>query len=97
VQRILTNASREGARQGVRDGSTTFSVADTVENFLKGAEVSSATVTVTPDPPNSASYGAPVTVSVSVPFSEVSWLPSPMFLRGTTLTASTTMRRQAVH
>jgi hypothetical protein len=33
---------------------------------------------------------------VSVPFNEVSWLPSPMYLGGRTLTASTVMRRETL-
>ncbi len=98
VQQIITNASREGARMAVLDGATTSEVATSIGTYLSNASISNATPTVTivPDPPSSASYGAPVTVSVSVPFSQVSWLPSPMFLGGKTLSASTVMRRETV-
>jgi len=94
VQQMLTNASREGARVGVLDGSTTADVENIVDTYLTSATVSGATVTVTPSPPSSAGFGEPVTVTVDVPFNQVSWLPSPIFLGGTTMTATTVMRRE---
>jgi Flp pilus assembly protein TadG len=96
VQQVLTNAAREGARVGVLDDSTVADVQTTVNNYLAGGGVKGATVTVSPNPLSSAGYGAPVTVTVSVPFSQVSWLPSPMFLKTTTMSASTAMRRESV-
>ena len=98
VQQIITNASREGARMAVLDGATTTEVTTSITTYLSNASINNVTPTVTiaPDPPSSASYGAPVTVSVSVPFNQVSWLPSPMFLGGKTLSASTVMRRETV-
>lgn len=95
VQQVLTNASREGARQAVLDGSTTSSVTDAVQNYLTAARISGPTIAVNPDPPSTAGFGDPVTVTVSVPFNQVSWLPSPMFLGGTTMSAVTVMRRES--
>jgi Flp pilus assembly protein TadG len=96
IQQILTNASREGARVAVLDGAETADVLQAVEGYMVTASVPSADISVSPDPPSSAGYGAPVTVSVSVPFDQVSWLPSPMFLGGNTLSATTVMRRETV-
>ncbi len=96
VQQVITNASREGARMAVLDGATTAGVRTAVQNYLQGASIRDAVVAVNPDPPTSAGYGAPVTVTVSVNFNQVSWLPSPMFLGGQTLTATTAMRRETV-
>jgi Flp pilus assembly protein TadG len=96
VQQILTNASREGARQAVLDGATTSAVQSTVNSYLSSGSISGATVTVSPNPPTNAEFGDPVTVTVSIPFSQVSWLPSPMYLGGKTLTATTVMRRESV-
>jgi Flp pilus assembly protein TadG len=96
VQQVITNASREGARMAVLDGATTAGVRTTVQNYLQGASVRGAEVTVSPDPPTSAGFGDPVTVTVSVNFNQVSWLPSPMFLGGHTLVATTAMRRETV-
>ncbi len=96
VQQILTNAAREGARQAVLDGSTVLEVETTVDNFLDNATVSGATITVTPNPLSDAEFGDPVTVQVEIAFTQVSWLPSPMFLGTTNLSATTVMRRESV-
>ena len=96
VQQVITNGSREGARIAVLDGSSTGEVTSAVDTYLENASVAGANITVNPDPPNSAGYGEPVTVTVSIPFGQVSWLPSPMFLGGSTLTATTVMRRETV-
>lgn len=96
VQQILTNASREGARIAVLDNTTTADVVTAVQNYLSSGGVSGASVTVSPDPPSSAAYGESVSVVVSVPFDQVSWLPSPMFLGGNTLEATSVMRRETV-
>jgi Flp pilus assembly protein TadG len=95
VQQLITNASREGARRGVLDGATTGEITTAVQGYLTGASVAGATVTVNPNPPSSAGFGEPVTVTVSVPFNQVSWLPSPMFLGGETLSAQSVMRRES--
>lgn len=94
VQQLITNASREGARRGVLDGATTAEVSTLVNNYLASGGIKGATITVTPNPPSSAGYGAPVTVTVGVPFSKVSWLPKPMFLGNRTLSARSIMRRE---
>lgn len=96
VQQVITNASREGARRAVLDGATVADVDATVTDYLTNGAISGATVTVAPDPISDAEFGDPVTVSVSIPFSQVSWLPSPMYLGATTLHASTVMRRETV-
>lgn len=96
VQQVITNGSREGARLAVLDGATTAEVTTAVDDYLQSAAVSSAAVTISPDPPSSAGYGDPVTITVSVPFDQVSWLPSPMFIGGSTLSATTVMRRETV-
>ncbi len=96
VQQVITNASREGARVGVLDGSTNLDVTSIVTQYLTSGSISGATITVTPTNPEDAAFGDPVTVTVDIPFSQVSWLPSPMYLGGTTLSATTVMRRESV-
>jgi Flp pilus assembly protein TadG len=97
VQQILTNASREGARQAVLDGATSTEVKSAVTTYLQNTSITGSTVTLNPTEPSTAGYGEPVTVTVTIPFSKVSWLPQPMFLSGSyTLTASTVMRRESV-
>ena len=96
VQQVLTNASREGARCAVLDGTTHQEVVDTVTAYLTSGSIQGANITVTPTNPEDAGFGDPVTVSVDIGFSQVSWLPSPMYLGGTTLSATTVMRRESV-
>ena len=95
VQQVLTNASREGARLAVLDGVTVSDVEASVETFLAASAVSGATIAVDPDPLSDANLGDPVTVTVSVPFGSVSWLPVPMYIGGQTLTATSVMRRES--
>ncbi|MGA2061629.1 MAG: TadE/TadG family type IV pilus assembly protein [Thermoguttaceae bacterium] len=110
VQQVLTNASREGARVGVLDpptGQTSLPiVTSTVNNYLTSAGISGATLTayISTDggvtwkvaDPSTAIYNQAVKISVSVPFSNVSWLPTPIWLGGKTLSASSVMRRETV-
>jgi Flp pilus assembly protein TadG len=97
VQQILTNAAREGARIAVLDGTTGTEVRTAVNTYLHNASIPNATITITPTEPNTAGYGAPVTVTVQIPFSQVSWLPTPMFVGGDRqLSATTVMRRETV-
>lgn len=96
VQQVITNASREGCRRAVLDGATVTDVNDAVNNYLTSAGIKDATITITPNPPTNAGFGQPVTVVVSIAFNKVSWLPSPMFLGGSNLKATTVMRRESV-
>ncbi len=92
VQQILTNASREGARRAVVENVTVGEVEDVVRDYAAACSLSGVNVTVSPDPLTLVGFGDPVTVTVSVPYSQVAWLPSSWFLSGGTATASSVMR-----
>jgi Flp pilus assembly protein TadG len=94
VQEALTNASREGARVATLDGSLDSDVSMAATDYLTAMNVSGAKVTPSPDNPGLSPAGTEVTVTVSIPYMSVTWVPSPWFLRGATLTASTTMQRE---
>lgn len=98
VQQILTNASREGARLGVLDDQSNGDVESLVDNYLNAASISAGSVQVTVDPPlpTAPGYNGPVSVTVSVPFDQVNWGPSPIFLQGATLSSTTVMRREGI-
>jgi Flp pilus assembly protein TadG len=96
VQQLLTNAAREGARVGVLDGSTEAKVDAAVNTYLSAAGIRNTTTTVSPNPPSSATANSPVSVTVSVGFNDVSWLPSPFYLGGKTLSFSAVMRRETM-
>ena len=97
VQQLLTNASREGARLAVIEGSTNQEVEVVVQNYLTNASVpvTPERITVTPNP-TAATYGQPMTVTVAVDFDDVGWLPAAFYLGGTTLQSSAVMRREGV-
>ena len=94
VQQMLVNASREGARVRVLTASTDADATTAVSNYLSGAGVSGQTTTVTKL--TSASTDVPYQVTVSIPFTSVSWTPAPWFLGSLTLTSSTVMRHETV-
>lgn len=95
VQEALTNASREGARVAILDDATTSDVTSAVDSYLSAVSISGAATAVSPSDPGTTAAGTQVTVAVSVPYASVSWVPSPWFLNGATLTASTVMQRQS--
>lgn len=95
VQQLLTNASREGARIAGYDTTTSAStVTAAVNNYLTNVNISGATTAISPATPSSASDGQQISVTVSIPFNSVSWLPAPFFLGGQTLQATSVMCRQ---
>jgi Flp pilus assembly protein TadG len=96
VESLLTNAAHLGARSGILDGAQQSDVTNAVNNYLSAGGISGASTSVTPNPPSSASYGQFVTVTVTVPYSSVSWLPNPKFLSAATLSATSKMRRETV-
>ncbi|MEX2137654.1 MAG: TadE/TadG family type IV pilus assembly protein [Pirellulales bacterium] len=100
VQQILTNASREGARFAVvQSTDDTTAVQDTVIDYLTSASIGGTPSVVVDWPPSGGSSSSePVTVTVSIQFGQVSWLPSPMFVDSTMpLTAVSVMRRESTN
>jgi Flp pilus assembly protein TadG len=98
VQQVITNAAREGARRAVLDGATDSSVISDVRTYLQNAGFSASqanAATIDPDIPT-AKYGNPASVTVSIPYSQVGWVPLPQYLGSKILTSSSTMRCEAV-
>ena len=93
VQQVLINASRVGARMAITTGATTAAVQSAVQDYTTGVAVPSVTVSVSPNPAT-ATPGTAITVTTSVAFSNVSWMASPWFLGGKTLTANSQMRKE---
>src|SRR5579885_1410732 len=88
VEQVLTNAAREGARRAALPGSTRDDAKTVVSSYLTSANVNGANpASVSPDP-STAQAGTAITVTVTVPFSSVSWLPVPQWMGGQTLTAT---------
>ena len=94
VQQVLTNASREGARRGILEQATAAEVETVVVNYLTSSYVSGATVVVSPSSLSGVGFGDLVTVTISVPFDQVSWVPAPWFFSGKNLTAESMMHAE---
>jgi len=97
VQQILTNASREGARYAViLDSNDTTAVQTKVTDYLQSASINGSPTVTVDWPAGGSGSNQPVTVTVSIPFGQVSWLPSPMFVSSTLpLTATSVMRKES--
>ena len=93
VQQVLINASRVGARQAITTGATQTEVTSAVEDYTAALAVPDVDVAVTPNPAD-ADPGDPISVTTSVDFNDVSWMASPWFLGGVTLSASSEMRKE---
>src|SRR4029078_3708910 len=80
VQQVLINASRVGARMASTTAATTSGVQTAVQTYTSNVAVPGVPVAVTPNPAT-ATAGTAITVTASVPYSSVSWLASPWFLK----------------
>ena len=94
VEQTLVSSAREACRVAVLPGTSRQDVLDRAAASLGAAGISGYTVTMNPDPPSSAAEGSPVTVTIKVSFNNVTWLPTPIYLGGKILTASSVMRRE---
>ena len=94
VQQLLTNATREGARYAVLEGSTEAEVENLVVDYLGKTMVTIDANDITVDPdPEVADAGAPISVSVTVSYQQVGWL-SPIFLGSADMQAAAVMRKE---
>ncbi len=95
VQQILTNAAREGARRASLPGSTTGDAQTVVSDYLTGANINGADpASVSPDPAT-AQAGTAITVTVTVSFANVSWLPVSQWMGEQTLSATVVMCKES--
>lgn len=95
VQQILTNGAREGARKAVLPGSTDADVQGTIDSYMSNASISGHTRSISPSA-TTATAGTQITVTVSVPYNNVSWLPvgNLGWFKDKTLNASVVMRKE---
>ena len=94
VEQTIVSASREACRTAVLAGTTKQDVINRATSSLNAAGINNFTITMNPDPPSSAAEGTPVTVTITVSFNNITWLPVPIYLGGKNLTASSVMRRE---
>jgi Flp pilus assembly protein TadG len=97
VSELVTNAARSGCRVGVLTGNTNTSVTSAVNSALSNGGITGATTTITVNgnsvDVSTASSGDSIAVTVSIPYSSVSWVHG-QFLSGVNLTGTMTMRHE---
>lgn len=91
VAQLLSTAAREGCRVAVIQGKTQADVQARINSVLAGSKINVGTVTPAPSNWATAPAGTAVTVSLSVPYGSVTWLPVPKWLKGTNVKAAATM------
>ncbi|MGB6045558.1 MAG: TadE/TadG family type IV pilus assembly protein [Pirellulales bacterium] len=90
VVHTMEEAVRTGCRMAIVDGATTSEVETAVQTLLHSNGVTAYTLTISPALASVCQWD-PVTVSVTVNYGNVSWLPSLMYLGGKTFTAACTL------
>jgi Flp pilus assembly protein TadG len=101
ISQLLETAARNGARLAIIDGTTNAQVTSSVQTFLQTtANIAPAYVTVAVadngnggTPIANAATGDTISVTVSVPFADVSWL-TPSYLSGVNLSALCVMQHE---
>lgn len=92
VQHTLSEAVRSGARiYSLKLEKTEADVRSTIDHCLSNAGVKDYTISVSPPSTQQVKHLDPLTVSVAIPYRNVSWLPSTLFFRNRTLTATCVM------
>ena len=90
VRETLTNASREGCRVAVLQGSTDQNINNQVAASMAGASLTGYTVGITHSTPGNSTEK----VAVSIPYSQVSLVGSYFGPTNFNLSATTAMRKE---
>lgn len=91
----MTQATREGARLGIKPSATTEEVTARVNQELEILGIGGATVTLEPSSLGQAGPGESIRVHVSVPVNEASWVGGYFSFGGSDIVAETVMRRES--
>ena len=84
---IMSTAAREGCRIAALPNHTAADAQTRVNAVLAGSGIPATTITLSPTDPSTATGGTPITLTMSIPFSQVSWLGTATFMN-TTIHAS---------
>jgi Flp pilus assembly protein TadG len=90
----IVSAAQDGCRTGITPGSTSADVTAEINTILSSGFISGATVTITPAEASTLKTGEALTVTIKVPFSQITWLPTPQFLSGKVVKTTCVMLRE---
>jgi hypothetical protein len=91
----LEETARLACRTAVSRTATRNEVVDQINGRMRLFGISEYAITLTPDPPDRAPQWKPVSVEITVEYGRASWLPTPRFLNGITLTGSCTLSQES--
>jgi Flp pilus assembly protein TadG len=94
VSELLTNVARDGCRVAVMNGNTNDTATTRMTTMLRYAGITGYTITIEPDVQTS-SLGDPITVTITIPYSKVSWFPA--YILSPSLTISGTAIMSSEH
>lgn len=93
VVHTMEEAVRTGCRMAIVDGATTSEVETAVQTLLNSNGITNYTLAISPALASTCQW-EPVTVSVTANYSDVSWLPTLLYLGDRTLTATCTLPQE---
>ena len=97
VSHLLANAARDGCRKGVVFGKSNSDVTNTIASLMTAHGIQGYTTTVKVNDVvkdvSTAASNDEVTVTLSVPVANITWLPGGQYLKGT-LTGRYSLRRE---
>ena len=91
TSQLISDAAREGCRVAVLNGSMQSDIDATVQAILNSGGITKYTSNISQSSFQNPNLGEYVTLTISVNFSDVSWLSPPQFLGSATITASATL------
>ncbi|MCC9600218.1 pilus assembly protein [Stieleria sp. JC731] len=95
IKESIIQASREGARVGIRPTASSSDVQTRIGEELQIMNITGASITVTPSQLDTAQPGDEVSVKIEIPISAVSLVPGFFNFDGVDIVAETVMRRES--
>ena len=94
VVQSLEEAARSGCRVAILNGTTAADIESEVDRILAPAGIEIYDVATQPVDITTAERFAPVSVSVSAAFENMSWVPLPNYLNGKTYQSTCTLPKE---
>lgn len=94
VREAMEEAARSGARTAILKDATLDEVQASIAAILTVTGVDGYSAAVTPELAGSFQQGDMVTVTLSVDYDNVSWLPSMRFLKGKSISVACSLPRE---
>ena len=99
VHMLAVNAARAACRQAVIGRASNEAVLAEVKGFMqdlgiRGAEATILVAGMEDEEVGETPPGVPVSVTVTIPYSENAWIPNPFYLAGKRLSGTVTMSKE---